>query len=236
MWVEKTSHWNLNMSCFLMDMRVTAFFYYPVFTLLTFSLSLTSQSSNIIPIFVSHIPSCRLTRPFLFLFFSSVWRKDGISCKESVYLVCVCVCVLGSGWKEEQGSVKRNNGMLQFASLFVCDLSLPFSLSLYPSPTIPPLPDVFTVECPPFSQAREVSVVPAIYLVLSLSLRALCCAEILIRFFFFSSPDSALIPPQDLLINVLPATVTTAGTDTGISPCMPTQTHASADTQPLPSF
>lgn len=68
---------------------------------------------------------------------------------------------------------------------------------------------------------------------LSLSLRALCCAEILIRFFFFSSPDSPLIPPQDLLINVLPVTVTTAGTDTGISPCMPAQTHASADTQTL---
>lgn len=110
-----------------------------------------------------------------------------------------------------------------------------FSPPPTPSPTIPPLPDVFTVECPPFSQAREVSVVPAIYLVrsLSLSLRALCCAEILIRFFFFSSPDSPLIPPQDLLIKVLPATVTTAGTYMGIGPCMPVQTLASADKQML---
>lgn len=126
--------------------------------------------------------------------------------------------------------------MLQFASLFVCDLSLPFSLSLFSPPPLS-LPSQTCSRWNvllPHRPARCLSSQPSI--LFSLSLRALCCAEILIRFFFFSSPDSALIPPQDLLINVLPATVTTAGTDTGIGPCTPAQTHASADTQSLPSF
>lgn len=133
MWVEKTSHWNLNMSCFLMDMRVTAFFYYPVFTLLTFSLSLTSQSSNI-PIFVSHIPSCRLTLPFFFLFFSSVWRKDGISCKESVYLVCVCV-----SWVQGEKRSRVQSSVIMECFNSLCCLyatSLSLSLSLFSPPPL----------------------------------------------------------------------------------------------------
>lgn len=176
MWAEKTiiliieiSTWHV----FLMDRRVTTSFI-PDFTLLTFNLSLTSQSSNIIPIFVSHIPSCRLTLPFLFFFFSSVWRKDSISCKECVFGVCVCVCVLGSGWKEEQGSVERNNGMLQFASLFVCDLSLPFSLS-FPLPQRPPPLSLPSQTCSRWNvrlshrPARCLSSQPSILFALSLS-------------------------------------------------------------------
>ncbi len=139
------------------------FFYHPVFTLLTFSLSLTSQSSNIIPILslislpvVSPSPSSFLV------------QSEG-RMVSAAKRVCVCVCV---SWVqgEKRSRVQSSVIMECFNSLrCLYATSLSLSLSFFPSPTIPPLPDVFTVECPPFSQAREVSVVPAIYLVLSLS-------------------------------------------------------------------
>lgn len=95
------------------------------------------------------------------------------------------------------------------------------SLSLLPSPSAlphPPRGGMSAFHTGPRGVCR-----PS-HLSCSPSLRALCCAEILIRFFLFCSSDSRLGPPQDLLINVPPATVTTAGTDAGIGPCMPAQT------------
>lgn len=142
---------------------------------------------------------------------------------------------------EKRSRVQSSVIMECFNSLrcLYANLSLPFHLS-FPLPHCPPPISLPSQTCSGWNvrlshrPARCLSSQPSI--LFSPSLRALCCAEILIRFFFFSSPDSALIPPQDLLINVLPATVTTAGTDTGIGPCTPAQTHASADTQSLPSF
>lgn len=137
MWAEKTIILIIEISTWHVFWRIEELLLL-FFTLLTFNLSLTSQSSNIIPIFVSHIPSCRLTLPFLFFFFSSDWRKDSISCKESVYLVCVYVCV---SWVqgEKRSRVQSSVIMECFNSLrCLYATSLSHSLSLFPSPNALP--------------------------------------------------------------------------------------------------